>query len=238
MTPDDRLKPGRTHPGQRWCATHGRHECCKRSKRRPGDDCHAPAIRGTDACRNHAGKKTSVAKVQGEAITAWSALSGEATVTSKQAVMGMLQMTWLRAHLYAGLLREQVEAAQAERGSDVGGGVGPGVGAGAGLVGNTFGASPSVGVYATGEAPRSVSTQEAAERDRVVRYAKTAHDMGIAEDQIRIAESQGAMLAAVFARFARLIGRDPADQEVQRLMQRAISEEIGVGALTIEGSVA
>ncbi len=226
-----RPKPG--HPGQSWCEVHNRWECPKRSQRRPGDRCHATCIRGTDACKNHAGKRRDVAKAQGAAITAWTALSGVPEVSASDAVLGMLHMSWLRVHLYAGLLREQVEAAQVERDGGT-----EGVGTGTGLVGQTMGASPSVGVYATGEAVRALAQLEAQERDRCVRYAKTAHDMGIAEQQILLAERQGAMLAAVFARFARLIGRDPGDVEVQRLMQRAISEEIGVGVLTIEGSAA
>ena len=190
-------------------------------------------------CRMHCGKKADVAKAQGEAITAWSALTGEPTVDHNTAVIGMLNMSWARVHLYASLLREQVEAAQRDRGDDlVGGGIrGGSVGAGAGLVGHTYSGGES-GIFATGEAIRALALEEGKERERCVRFAKTAHDMGIAERQIAAAEKHGAELARVMIRFARLLGRDPTDPEVQRAAQLAISEETGVGPKAIEGVTA
>jgi hypothetical protein len=41
---------------------------------------------------------------------------------------------------------------------------------------------------------------EAAERDRCVRFAKVAHDMGIADREIRLAEGQGQMIAGAISR--------------------------------------
>lgn len=189
--------------GAVWCDGHRRWECSKRSQRTK-ERCHACAIRGTAACRNHAGKSVELAKAQGAAITAWSAVSGEAAVSATDAVLGMLHMSWLRVHLYAGLLEQQVTEAQAGRsdGDAAGrsGGRGGTVGAGTGLVGHTYGAVKDVGIYATGEAVRGLAQLEAAERDRCVRYAKTAHDMGIAEQQVRIAEQQGEMIAGAIRR--------------------------------------
>lgn len=205
MTSPVRMNPG----GAAWCEQHGRFECTKTSKRSQ-ERCHTWAIRGTATCRNHSGKRLAVAKAQGEAITAWSAVAGTATVSTTDAVLGMLQMSWLRAHLYATLLEEQVSRAQAARRDELPTGgaeadaddregavpVGPGVG----LIGNTFGAVKDIGIYATGEAARGLTQLEAAERDRCVRFAKTAHDMGIAEHQVRLAEQQGQMIAEVIQR--------------------------------------
>lgn len=179
------------------CEQHSRWECSKRSQRRD-DRCHAPAIRGLNRCRIHAGIRTALAKAQGEAITAWTALSGKATVNPADAVLGMLQMSWLRVHIYAALLEEQLAEAQAD--FDAGEeerrrGAGP-VGAGAGLVGHTY-ASNMETIYASGEAVRALVALEAVERDRCVKYAKTAHDMGIAEREVRLAEQQGVMLVNV-----------------------------------------
>lgn len=187
--------------GAVWCLDHTRWECAKRSKRSQSR-CHASAIRGTGACFSHAGKSLAVAKAQGEAITAWSALAGNPTVSATDAVLGMLQMSWLRVHLYATLLEEQVHAAQAQRGLDDGSGFGADetVGPGVGLIGQSRGAVKDIGIYATGEAARGLTQLEAAERDRCVRFAKTAHDMGIAEHQIRVAEQQGQLLANVIQR--------------------------------------
>jgi hypothetical protein len=202
MTSPLPMNPG----GAAWCEGHARFECTKTSKR-SHERCHSWAIRGTAACRNHSGKRLAVAKAQGEAITAWSAVAGSPTVSTTEAVLGMLQMSWLRAHLYATLLEEQVIGAQTARGDvlapageDHDGGGAPAVGPGTGLVGHTFGAVKDIGIYATGEAARGLTMLEAAERDRCVRFAKTAHDMGIAEHQVRLAEQQGQMIAEVIQR--------------------------------------
>lgn len=203
----DPMQP--THPMRRdgsvSCDEHGRWECSRHRKAaRGGGRCHAPAMKGLDRCRMHAGTPAELAKVQGQAITAWSALSGESDITANAAVLGMLQMSWLRVHLYAGLLRQQVEAAQGGRtdGDAAGrsGGRSGSVGAGEGLIGHTHGAVKDVGIYATGEAVRGLAQLDAAERDRCVRYAKTAHDMGIAEQQVKVAEQQGEMIAAAIRR--------------------------------------
>jgi hypothetical protein len=207
MHPSD---PTRRDPG-RWCEQHQRYECTKRGKH--GGACHGSRIAGTPACRMHAGVVGKLAKVKGEAVTAWSALTGTASIVPAEAVLGMLQMSWFRVHVYAELLEQQVAEAQT-RGHVDGGldlqddlddeeprargaaSVGPGVG----LVGHTFSGVKDIGIFATGEAIRGLTQLEAAERDRCVKYAKTAHDMGIADRQIKLAEEQGALLAGVIGR--------------------------------------
>ena len=188
---DPTRPPDPTRPG-RWCPEHGKNECAK--NRKGGGVCHGAAISGLDACRMHAGQRAEVARAKGEALSAWSALNSAQVVSATEAVLGMLQMSWARVHLYAGLLQRQLAAADP--------GAPGGVGAGEGLIGHTRSASPSVGVYETGEAVRGLAGLEAAERDRCVRFAKAAHDMGIAEQQVRIAEQQGVMLGEVIARSA------------------------------------
>jgi hypothetical protein len=145
----------------------------------------------------HSGERAEVAKAKGEAVTAWSALAGRPEVSATDAVLGMLHMSWLRVHLYAGLLQQQVDEAQD---AADGAGGGDGVGVGAGLVGQTFSGVRDIGIFATGEAIRGLAQLEAQERDRCVRFAKTAHDMGIAEQQITIAQQQGELLAGVMMR--------------------------------------
>jgi hypothetical protein len=188
--------------GAVWCEQHGgRWECSKKSKRRPGDRCHASAIRGTNACRTHGGQATDVLKAKGAALDAWRAVPGRPGVSPSEAVMAMLHMSWARVHVYAGLLERQVAQAQDDfvgQGLAVGGD--PELGPGAGLIGHTRSASPSVGVYVSGEAVRGLAGLEAAERDRCVRFAKVAHDMGIADREIRLAEAQGALLAGAISR--------------------------------------
>lgn len=181
--------------GAIWCEAHGWWECTKLSKT-SGMRCHGNAIRGLDACRMHVGKRASLAKAQGQAVTAFSALGGHQVVSATEAVLGMLQMSWLRVHLYAGLLEAQVaaqggspdsldEAVDEDRQPTTGG-----------LVGHVYGAAGKDGsIYAQSEAVRALAVLEAQERDRCVRYAKTAHDMGIAEAQIELMADRGAELA-------------------------------------------
>lgn len=197
------------------CEQHNRWECSKKSKRRPGDRCHASAIRGTDACKTHGGQRREVLKAKGEALSAWHAVPGRVDVSPAEAVMAMLQMSWARVHLYAGLLKRQLE--DADPGSP------GGVGQGEGLIGHTRSASPSVGVYESGEAIRGLALLEAQERDRCVRFAKTAADMGVADREIRLAEAQGALLAGAISRILDALELTPG--------QRAKIPEIVPGVL-------
>jgi len=188
--------------GARWCEEHGgvqgqdhgRLECTKTRSRGRGL-CHAPAIRGTDACRIHGGVTRKVAKAKGEAvITAWSALGQPASgqnLDSGMAVLGMLQMTWLRAAAYGELLRRQV--------ATEGGATDPGLFnptdeelKGTGLIGYKYGAAGKDGnIFAQNEEIRALVALEASERDRVVKFAKTAHDMGISDRLTSLAERWG-----------------------------------------------
>lgn len=212
--------------GAHWCDEHQRWECSKRSKRTE-QRCHAFAIRGTAACVNHSGVSTAVAKARGEAVTAWSALSGQAVISHTEAVLGMLQMSWLRAHLYANLLERQFTDAQHHDGGGVGlGGGDPELGPGAGLVGHTHGAVKDIGIYVTGEAARALTVLEGQERDRVVRYAKTAHDMGIAEQQVKLAEQQGVMLADAINRILTALDLSAEQQARVPVIVPAVLREI------------
>ena len=151
----------------RWCGQHGRWECTKPRSRGRGE-CHGAAIRGTDACRSHVGKTVQAARR--DALTAWAARPGDDGICPRDAVAAQLALAWRRAELLGAELGRQVEAAA---GNDVRGG------SGHGLVGNTWGAS------------------EAAERDRVVRFAKTAHEMGIADRRTDLARQVGGAVVAV-----------------------------------------
>lgn len=191
--------PDPTRGGARWCPDHEAWECT-RDRNRGRGTCHGAALLGLDRCRMHAGEPLALAKAKGEAhraaYTAWSALGmgsgAPLVVDSATAVLGMLQVSWLRAHLYAALLADQVDRD----------GVGPAgvsedgpMGDGTGLIGHRYAQGKEGAPFATSEATRGLVDLEAAERDRCVRYAKTAHDMGIAEAQIRLAERQGEAIA-------------------------------------------
>lgn len=184
--------------GAVWCDDHQRYECVKDRKRaRGGGRCHQPAIAGLDRCRMHCGLAVEVAEAQGAAMDAWNATYGRPAVDPAQAVIGMLNLAVFRANFYASLIEEQVLAAQEARDEedDPYSKGAPPVGEGAGLIGHTYAADKEYGVYASGEAIRGLVLLEGQERDRVVKYAKTAHDMGIAERHVRVAEQQAQQLA-------------------------------------------
>lgn len=181
------------NPGEaKWCDEHGRLECTKWSRQRD-QPCHGPAIRGTANCKTHSGGKIT-AMAKGEArINAWSALGESArTISASTAVMAMLQQSWLRAAVYSELLRRQVAAeGDMTEGLEQGGAEGEAPKTG-GLVGYRYGMGGKEGIlYRQGEAPRELVQLEAAERDRVVKYAKVAHDMGISDRLTAMAERWG-----------------------------------------------
>jgi hypothetical protein len=181
----------------RWCEQHGRLECVKGLRRREGP-CHGPAIKGLDCCRKHTGTKSVVAKAKAEAnISAWTAIGkmpGGVDIDAGMAVLGMLQMTWLRAAAYGELLRQQVADQVPEPDPD---GFNPHEQAKPnGLIGYQYAAAGKDGnIYASSEAVRALVVLEASERDRVVKYAETAHKMGISDRLTSLAERWGDVVA-------------------------------------------
>lgn len=228
---------GHTRPnpgGARWCEEHDRFECTKQRSRGRGD-CHGPAISGTDVCKNHGGQSIEVLRAKGAANKAMTAFAayGVPNVQPGHAVLSMLHMAWLRLHLLSGLLEAQLEA-QGGAADDVPADlddIDPSVGDGpstGGLIGHTYAPAKSGdGRVATGEAPRALVVLEAAERDRIVKYAKTAHDMGIAEREVRLAEQQGQLLASVIRN---VLGDLDLTPEQQALAPKAIGRHLRAAA--------
>lgn len=183
-----------SNPGNaRWCPQHNRLECSKHRKDK--NDCHQLAVRGLDACKNHSGLSVKNAKAKGQAvITAWQA-TGQATISPGDAVLGILQMSWLRLNAYSDLLRRQVESSEGEASNpdDLKEGEVP---VASGLIGHRYGAAGKDGrVFVQSEEVRALVALEATERDRVVRFAKVAHDMGISDRLIKLAERWGEMVS-------------------------------------------
>jgi hypothetical protein len=185
------------NPGNaRWCAEHGRLECVKHRTKGRGE-CHQAAVRGTDACRNHSGIRPEIQAVQGEArITAWNPHGQTVALDASSAVLAVLQMTYLRLGMYAELLRQQV-ATQGDTAEDANEVDSPSA---SGLIGYRYGMGGKDGIsYVVSEEVRALVTLEAAERDRVVKYAKTAHDMGISDQLVALAERWGDLVAGRIA---------------------------------------
>lgn len=113
---------------------------------------------------------------KGVGVTAWAVtLPGDvATLSPRMAMVLMLHATWLRWSEYAALLEQQmlnpVSAALASEPDSESGG----------LVGHTWAMDPKTSdIYATGEQVRALAALEADERDRVMRYARQCHDVGL-----------------------------------------------------------
>lgn len=218
-----RLRPELNPGNARWCDEHTRMEC-RGNRNRGRGPCHGPAIRGTPNCRLHAGSRGEVAIARGEAtINAWNALgSGAETMDYRLAVLGVLQMSWLRLAAYSELLRQQVmnEPPEARRALEPGGETNAD-----GLIGYRYGAAGKDGsIYATNEEVRALVTLEAAERDRVVKYAKTAHDMGISDRLTNLAEKWGDVVAT---RIGLILDGLDLNEEQARLAPALIQAHLG-----------
>lgn len=106
---------------------------------------------------------------KGAQVTAWKAglPDGATSLSPRMAMVLLLHASWLRWLEYAAMLERQLsQDAPPESG---------------GLVGHTM-ASGRGGLYATGEQVRALAVLEGEERDRVMRYARQCHDVGLLGD--------------------------------------------------------
>lgn len=219
------------NPGKaRWCEDHNRLECTKNRTHGRGP-CHQAAVRGMPDCRNHGGYSTTVMKAQGEArITAWSPEGSGVKINAGAAVLAVLQMTYLRLGAYAELLRRQV-AEQGDTADDI---TETGSPSASGLIGYRYGMGGKDGItYVQTEETRALVLLEAAERDRVVKYAKVAHDMGISDRLTSIAAQWGDIVAGRIAAMLDALGlTDEQAAMVPALLQ------MHLGSVEIEGAQA
>ena len=175
--------------------------------------CHASAIRGMRYCRHHVGKTTDLARAQGEAnLLAWSTAAAvdEQPLELGKVVMDQLRVAVMRADLYGELLRLQVEVDVED-----------------GLVGPTYAIGREGQRHQTGEQVRGLARLEAEWRDRAVRFAKTAHDMGIDQRHVELEQAKAEqVVAAVRLGLAALPGLLPADRDA---FLRAFLGALGAG---------
>ncbi len=198
--------------GAVFCDDHERWECSKTS-RRSQSRCHGNAIRGMASCRMHAGRSSAIEKAIGEAnLAAWTtAPAGTELVALDPGTVVLEQMrrAVMRADLYGEMLRWELEV-EAE----------------AGLVGATYAAGRDGQRVETGERARGMAVLEAAERDRVVRFAKTAHDMGIAERHVELEQERASLVTAAFRAALGVLELLPADRD---LAVRTFLSSLGAG---------
>lgn len=217
-----------------------------------GGFCTQRPLAGIDRCRMHAGMSLAKAKAKGAVVVEarrWGL--GDTTVDPGEVLLRLVSQSAARCELYAHLLEQAYAAAERLRRaretpqSDLleaetarldlervlnTGGVSV-------LIGHTYAGTQTSGVIATGEAIRGLARLEGDERDRCANFAKIAVAAGLAERQVRLAERQGAMLAAMFGEVVQALGRDPDDPDVRQLLVSVISRHAGVPA-QIEGVAA
>lgn len=105
------------------------------------------------------------------------------------------------------------------------------MGGAAALIGFKYDADRYGRVYAVEEAIRGLAKLEADERDRCAKFAKLAIDAGLGERMVRLAETQGALMASVFGRVhdrlvtALGLSADQVDS-AKRLLPALLAEEI------------
>ena len=170
----------RPQPG-RWCELHQRLECVKPRSRNRGE-CHGPAVADSDSCRMHLGKQAAPVIALAAARQAVATYGLPLDVSPGDALLDEVRYTaghvaWLREKvreledrdLVWGMTEQAEKTATEFKGTDT-----------------TFGAVPNVWV-----------DLYMRERKHLVDVAKAAISAGIEERKVRLAEQQGALVAAV-----------------------------------------
>lgn len=150
-------------------------------KRADGEQCKANAVRGTDACRRHAGKSLAAVRAQvavRDEVLRWGL--GDAKVDPGELLLRLVTQSAMRAEAYASELARIV----AEKGDLQ-----------KALTGDSYTASAEGAPVKTGEYVRAMTKLEADERDRAGNFAAKAVAAGLAERQVRVAERQAALAA-------------------------------------------
>jgi hypothetical protein len=155
----------------------------------------------------HSGKTSKAAKARGaitREVLAWGL--DQPTVDPAVTLLQLVSMAAGRLRLVSGLLERQFTDADGEPGDPDGLGevsIPAGVRA---LIGHKYDLTRDGDPVATSEAVRGLAVYEAEWTDRLGRLCKLALDAGIAERQVRIAESQGALLANAMRYLLRELG--------------------------------
>lgn len=213
----DPMRPdGPVHPGQPNAP-----RCTAR--RKDGQHCGQYAVRGTDKCRMHAGRKLSEHRARGELTQMMRSFGlGDSDIDPKDFALQLVAQSKARVMMLSELLGRAYEAADrlreahmaqrlVEVGADDEGSVSAAelvaradlerifnTGGVSALIGHTYTATQAGGIYATGEAIRGLAKLEAEERDRAASYAFKAVAAGIAQQQVDAVKKMGDQMALVF----------------------------------------
>lgn len=189
-----------------------------------GGPCGSFVIRGTEACKRHAGRTLAQHKARGELVLmARSFGLGDASIDPKKFALQLVAQSKARVEMLSEALGRAYEAADrlreahlAQRLVEIG--VADldadaataaelqaradlelifNTGGVSALIGHTYTATQAGGIYATGEAIRGLAKLEAEERDRGASYAFKAVAAGIRQQEVDAYRQFGAQMAVV-----------------------------------------
>ncbi|MCG6497639.1 HGGxSTG domain-containing protein [Kitasatospora sp. A2-31] len=154
------------------------------ARRRDGQLCTNPPMRGAARCRMHGGAAPQVRAAAGRRLAAaeWARSFGEPVADADPTATVLNEIRWCAGHV--GWLRSRVQDLEPE--ALVWGTVSE--------VDRRGGQYPGVDVTSAAKASTWVALY-GAERDRLVRMCEVAHRMGISERQIELAERLGQVVA-------------------------------------------
>lgn len=215
--------------GERHVTAHGHPSC--RAHKRSGEPCRQAPVDGATTCRMHFGKVPQVQKAHKrrmaleEVKAELDSLGGSVDVEPSEAVLVMVR----EAAWNVVWLRRQIEGLRADMGDDppvvidedgvaqvhpswVGSGV-------AGRIDpSNWKSEPHVMVKMYND-----------ERDRLVRYSKLAHDMGIEERYLRVYEQQGQWLVNTLDAVFEQLGLTAQQQDQLPAIMGRIVEQLEQG---------
>lgn len=169
------------------CGAHDNH----RNNR--GEPCGAYVVKGTRACPRHSGKTLERAKAEGALRTAvlqWGL--GDVCADPGEVLLRLVTQSAHRAQALAAELEQLATESPSLRDA---------------LIGDAYGEFGKQGEYI-----RGLARMEAEERDRCASFATKAIAAGLAERQVRLAEQQGALMAAAVKAILDDLGLTPAQQ--------------------------
>lgn len=167
-------------------------------RNKAGQLCGQFVVKGTEHCRNHAGKTLVRLRAEGEIVEAvrrWGL--GDTTVEPGEVLLRLLTQSMWRVEQLSG----EVERIVSESGTLA-----------EALTANSYTTTEDGTTVKTGEYIRAMTALESEERDRCYSFAAKAVAAGLAERQIRIAERQVELVKAAIEATLQDMGMNPDQQ--------------------------
>lgn len=175
-----------------------RHPGCNGHSKTTGAPCRVGAVPGADVCWRHGGRAPQVvarAAVRRELMD-WGV--NDDYVDPAQTMLRLLAQSTRRAEFYSVLLERAFQRKADVAADDALAGL-------AALIGHRYGITKDGDRLPLEEAVRALPVLEAEERERAFRFAKLAHDAGLAQRRIDLEESLGRRIYQAFTTFIDMV---------------------------------